>query len=212
MTDSPTENWGQTFTRMLIFSLLLCVLTAFLRGMGTYQLAPPQVVNGIRNWALILLAAALPLYAWSTWEMQGGHRWRIELRGAVLLFGMTLGALCFILLLRAAILNLGLTEQRTLLGRCIQALDLAAQLILPMISGFTLIMLPDISFREIWRATKVMAGCCLLALNLLVAITRLTPVHAAPHGTPDTIDRPRPPGSHLPVSAAISPGAGAAVC
>jgi hypothetical protein len=206
MPDSPAENWQETFARMGIFSLLLFVLTAFLRrGTWTYQVAPPQVVNGIRNWALILFVAALPLYAWSTWRKQGGNRWRIELRGTALLFGITLGGLCLILLLRAAMLNVGLSTQRTLLLRCIQALDLAAALILPMISGFTLIMLPQISFRGMWRATKIVAGCCLVAMILLAVTTHLTAVHAAPRRTPTPIDRPPSPNSRLPVTGAIHP-------
>ena len=208
MPDSPAENWQETFARMGIFSLLLFVLTAFLRwGTWTYQAAPPQVVNGIRNWALILFVAALPLYAWSTWRMQGGNRWRIELRETALLFGITLGGLCLILLLRAAILNVGLSAQRTLLLRCIQALDLAAALILPMISGFTLIMLPQISCRGIWRATKLVAGCCLLALSLLVVSTHLAPVHPAPRAAPNPIHPPPSPSSQLPVTGAIHPAA-----
>ena len=124
----------------------------------------------------------------------GAHRRRIDLRGTALLFAITVGGFSVILLLRAELLNVGLGGHSPVLLRCIHMLDLAAALILPMVSGFTLVMLPYVSLRGMRRAAKLLAGGCLLALSLLAVTTRVSAVHAAPQGTTNPIDRPRPQG------------------
>ena len=170
--DTGAEDWHQTFARMSSFSILLLLVTTPLR-LWTPQIASGPIVRGIQNWALIFLAASLPLCA--------GRALRSRavvglpcLRRTLLLYVMTIGSLFTILLLRHAAPSW-----------CATSLDFAGGLVLPAISGFTLIMLPHIRIRQMQWAAKACGTACLLILAAIGLAGWSSTVHASP-GKPVT--------------------------
>jgi hypothetical protein len=189
-SETGGEDWQQTFASMAVFSLLLFASTALFRYPGCLgQFAPAPILDGLRNWAIILVTVALSLYAWRAWIRHSSWRRRVDMRGTALLFGITLSALCAIVTVRTALSNIGLGARSLVIPHCIQALDFAGSLIVPMASTFLLIMLPHISLGTLRTAAKLLTVCCLLAIAALLFTTHATTVHAAPKAPASPLQR-----------------------
>jgi hypothetical protein len=170
--EADREDWRQTFARMAFFSLVLLAVTAATRVLGGFrhdawirELMEGSILRSIQNWAWMFLAVAIPPYCWLTVSMRRGST-RICADGLLLLLAMTLGVLASILLLRGGMRQLASSGYG--FARSIPPiLDLAGGLAVPMVSGFTLIMLPCISPRKLRGAAKILGTCCVLTVAVL---------------------------------------------
>jgi hypothetical protein len=206
--ETDAEDWHQTFTRMVLFSLLLLAVTTSIRTLGRSReselvgdLMAGPILRNIRNWALIVLLVALPPFGWQAIRLRnifGRGFTRSRPHGTFLLFGATQGALGAILILRAALLSVVSNDKATV-ALCIKALDFTGGLILPIGSSFALTMLPYVPLPGLRRIAKTLAISCLLTWMAFKVTARISAAHAVP-------ERPRSSPLHTlaPASRSLS--------
>lgn len=190
------EDWHQTFARMALFSMVLLAVTAFIHVLGgfrhdgwVHEFMEGSILRSTQNWALMLLGVAIPPYCWLIVSMGRGLA-RIHTDGFLLLLAMTLGVLAVILLMRGGMLQLA-SSGYGLARWVLPMLDLAGGLAVPMVSSFTLIMLPCIPLRKLRCAAKTLGTCCLLTVAVLELTIWAAAAHTARKGsTVHQVDRP----------------------
>ena len=181
--DVDPESWQPAFTRVAVFSLLLLTAILSLRALSglsahnwARNVAAGPTLHDLQTAAVIsLVLSALPSF-WKA-RCRGFRRayQEIDYSRILLLLGIALGVLSAILSLRAISV-----------AAYIPALDFVGGLLLPMASGFTLIMFPDIDRNRMRSALKLLAVCCLLVVVGLKFASQLPVVHATPKGTTET--------------------------
>lgn len=156
------DNWEQTSGRVALFA---CAVLTFATAMRELKISSVSAISiDMRNWALMLLAVALPSLAWC---MVRRRRARIaapalDLRGTMLLLCITLSAFGAIVCLRACLEGAAL----------LRTLDLMGALILPMLAGFSLVLLPCLSRRLLVSVAGFAVMICLLAAALQFTVRR----------------------------------------
>jgi hypothetical protein len=174
--ETTRDDWAETFARMAVFAFLLLGSTALFRSTGWLrQIAAAPILDPVRNWAALLATVALPLYVAYAWLRRRLRPAHFDLRRALLLFTITVGAISLLLVVRCALATS---------ASCLPVLDFIGGLLLPMLASFTLIMLPNISLPALRRTAKVVAACWLLGVTALAFTPRANTVHAAPANPP----------------------------
>jgi hypothetical protein len=199
--DVDPEFWQPAFARVAVFSFLLLAATLSIRRLSGLSaplwarfLTAGPIVRDVQTSALaFLLLSALPA-AWhvSRRGQDSGRIYRqIDYSRIFLLLGITLGVLGVVASLRIMATRIA--------AAYIPALDLAGGLLLPMVSGFTLVMFPDIALNRMRSAVKLLAVFCLLAVVGLRFASQMPPLHSTPKGTTETPRQRQIP--HVPAMA-----------